>query len=182
MTRRINIWSATALTVALITTSGVLLRALETLRIVPIASEDTVVVSFELSDAYSDEIRQVISSGLRTQFTYNIELRMVVPAWVDRTVATTVVNTIDQYDNLTRRHSLSRTVDGRVQDAAVTDDDAIARKWLTTLTRLPLIETKKLDPNRDYYVRISARARPHGGSLIGWANAITGQAKFTLIP
>jgi hypothetical protein len=31
-------------------------------------------------------------------------------------------------------------------------------------------------------VRISARARPHGGSLIGWANAITGQAKFTLIP
>ena len=182
MNRRINIWSATALTVALIAAGGVLLRAAETLRIVPIASEDTVVVSFELSDAYSDEIRQAISSGLRTQFTYDIELRMVVPAWVDRTVATAIVNTIDQYDNLTRRHSLSRTVDGRVQDATVTEDDAIARKWLTTLTRLPLIETKKLDPNRDYYVRISARARPLGGSLIGWANAITGQAKFTLIP
>jgi hypothetical protein len=185
MIRPFSMWNAAArlatLAAGLATTAAVL-HAAETLRIVPITSEDTVVVSFELSDAYSEEIRQAISSGLRTQFTYDIELRMVVPAWVDRTVATAVVNTIDQYDNLTRRHSLSRTVDGRVQDAAVTEDDAVARKWLTTLTRLPLIETKKLDPNRDYYIRISARARPHGGSLIGWASAITGQAKFTLIP
>src|SRR5262245_52833131 len=167
MTRRFSIWGAAAL----VAIAGSLVGAAETLRIVPITSEDTVVVSFELSDAYNDEIRQAISSGLRTQFTYDIELRMVVPAWVDRTIASAVVNTIDQYDNLTRRHTLSRTVDGRVQDAAVTEDDATARKWLTSLTRLPLIETSKLDPNRDYYIRIVARARPHGGSLIGWATA-----------
>ena len=179
MTLRFYIWDLFAV---LVMASAAALHAAETLRIVPIASEDAVVVSFELSDAYSDELRQAISSGLRTQFTYDIELRMVVPAWVDRTIASVVVNTIDQYDNLTRRHSLSRTVDGRVQDAAVTEDDSTARKWLTTLARIPLIETSKLDPNRDYYVRISARARPHGGSLIGWANAITGQAKFTFIP
>src|SRR4029453_7604752 len=115
----------------------------ETLRIVPIASDDSVVVSVELSEAYNDEIRQAISSGLRTQFTYDIQLRMVVPAWVDRTIATAVVNISDQYDNLTRRHSLSRTIDGRVQDALTTDDDAVARQWLTTLSRLPLCETSK---------------------------------------
>jgi hypothetical protein len=173
------IWGATALLIA----SGVFVRAAETLRIVPITSDDTVVVSFELSDAYNDAIKQSISSGLRTQFTYDIELRMVVPAWVDRTIATVVVNVTDQYDNLTRRHSLSRTIDGRVQDAMVTEDDAVARQWLTAVTRMPLCDTKKLDSNHDYYVRISARARPYSGSLIGgWANAIIGQAKFTLIP
>src|SRR4029450_8913693 len=102
-------------------------------RIVPIKSDDTVVVSFELSDAISDDIRQVISSGLRTQFTYDIELRMVVPAWVDRTIATAVVNVTDQYDNLTRRHTLSRLVDGRVQSTITTEDDAVVRQWLTTL-------------------------------------------------
>src|SRR5687768_6472150 len=87
----------------LILTTGAVIRSAESLRIVPLVSEDTVVVSFELADAYSDEIRQAISSGLRTTFTYDIELRMIVPGWVDRTIATATVSTVDQYDNLTRR-------------------------------------------------------------------------------
>ena len=73
MIRRFMIWGVTALLIA----AGVFVRAAETLRIVPITSDDTVVVSFELSDAYNDAIKQSISSGLRTQFTYDIELRMV---------------------------------------------------------------------------------------------------------
>src|SRR4029079_9607411 len=93
--------------------------------------------SVELSDAYTADIRQAIASGLRTQFTYDIELRMVVPAWVDRTIAAAVVNISDQYDNLTRRHTLSRLVDGRVQETITTDDDAVVRQGLTTLTRFP---------------------------------------------
>jgi len=161
--------------------AGVAVRA-EELRIVPIRSDNTVVVTFELADAYTDEVRQAIASGLRTTFSYDIELRMVVPTWVDRTIATTTVSLSDQYDNLTRRHSLARMVDGRVQEAVVTEDDVIVQQWLTKLSRLPLVETSKLDPNRDYYVRIIARARPRGGSMLGWANAITGQAKFTFIP
>lgn len=178
MIRRTYFWSALALAIA----AGTIVHAAETLRIVPIASNDTVVVSVELSDAYNNDIRQAISSGLRTQFTYDIELRMVVPAWVDRTIATAVVNISDQYDNLTRRHTLSRLVDGRVQGTITTEDDAVVRQWLTTLTRLPLCETSMLDPSRDYYVRIVARARPYGSSILGWASAVSGQAKFTFIP
>jgi hypothetical protein len=162
--------------------AGTPARAAESLRIVPIVSGDTVFVSLELADAYSEEIRQAIASGLRTTFTYDIELRMVVPGWVDRTIATATVSTSDQYDNLTRRHTLSRLVDGRVHDAAVSEDHAIVKKWLTTINRVALCGTAKLDPARDYYVRITARAKPRGASIIGWANAITGQAKFTFIP
>jgi hypothetical protein len=169
--------SRVLLAVLLALAAGVVGRAAESLRIVPIAHGDTVVVNLEMADAYSDEIRQAIASGLRTSFTYDIELRMVVPAWVDRTIATAAVTVSDQFDN-----SLQRVVDGRVQDATVTEDDAVARQWLTTLTRLPLVETAKLDSSRDYYIRISAQARPRGGSLIGWANAIVGQARFTFIP
>jgi hypothetical protein len=161
---------------------GTFALAAESLRIVPIVRGDNVVVSFELADAYNDEIRQAIASGLRTTFTYDVELRMVVPAWVDRTVATAVVASSDEYDNLTRRHKLSRTLDGHVQEASETEDESLVRRWLTTFGGLPLCRTSKLDPSRDYYVRISARARPRGGSLLGWANPITGQAKFTFIP
>ena len=176
MMRRVGI------TVMALLLSGVVGRAAETLRIVPIASNESVEVSVELSDGYTDEVRRAIASGLRTTFTYNIDLRMLVPGWVDRTVATSTVSLSDHYDNLTRRHTLSRVIDGRTDETTVTEDDAIVRQWLTTVTRLPIVRTSKLDAARDYYVRISAQARPRGGSLLGFASAVTGQAKFTLIP
>jgi len=156
--------------------------AAETLRIVPIVHDGQLVVSVEVNDVDAAEVREVITSGLRTSFTYNIELRMVVPAWVDRTIATSVVAISDQYDNLTRQHRLSKSVDGRVAESFVTDDDADAQKWLTSLKNVPLYETSKLDPNRDYYVRITTSERPRGASLFGWGPAVTGQAKFTFIP
>jgi hypothetical protein len=162
--------------------AGAMVHAAENLRIVPTVSEDQVLVSFELADAYTDDVREAISSGLRTTFTYDVELRMVVPVWVDRTIATAVVNTSDQYDTLTRRHSLSRTIDGRVEEALVTEDESAVRRWLTALSRLSLCRTSLLDPTRDYYVRIRARVRPRGTSLLGWASSITGQAKFTFVP
>jgi hypothetical protein len=176
MTRRFNFWFA-----VVVLATGAMVRA-ESLRIVPIASDDQVVVSVEMADAFNDEVRSAIASGLRTTFTYDVELRMVVPGWVDQTVASAVVSTSDQYDNLTRRHSLSRTIDGRVEEASVTEDEAVVRRWLTTLTRMPLCRTAKLDPSRDYYVRIRARVRPRGASMLGWASGITGMAKFTFIP
>ena len=43
-------------------------------------------------------------------------------------------------------------------------------------------DTSKLDPTREYYVRITTRARPVGGSLLGLTRSISGQAKFTFIP
>ncbi|MBI3490477.1 MAG: DUF4390 domain-containing protein [Acidobacteria bacterium] len=175
--RRLGFWCAVALLAA-----GAVVRAAGIGRILPIVRDDQVVVSCELTDAYTDEVRDAISSGLRTTFTYDLELRMVVPAWVDRTIATAVVSTSDQYDNLTRRHSLTRVVNGRVDEATVTEDEAVVKQWLTTLTRVPLTQTANLNANRDYYVRISARARPRGSSLFSFADAITGSAKFTFIP
>ena len=157
-------------------------QAAESLRIVPFVHEGEVLITVEIKDLDAKEVREVISSGLRTTFTYDIELRMVVPGWVDRTVATSVIALSDQYDNLTRQHRLSKTIDGRVAEAVVTVDEADAHRWLTTLTREPLCDTRKLDPNRDYYVRISTRERPRGTSLFGWGPTVTGQTKFTFIP
>jgi hypothetical protein len=159
-----------------------LARAAGTLRIVPIVRDDAVIVSAELADAYTDEVREAIASGLRTTFVYDVELRMNVPAWVDRTLAAITVTISDHYDNLTRLHNLSRLVDGRIEEALVTGDEAVVRQWLMSLKGLQLCKTSKLDPNREYYVRISARVRPPGASLLGWANAVTSQAKFTFIP
>ena len=155
-------------------------RSQESLRITPLTYNNHVVVSFELNDAYNEAVREAIASGLRTTFTYTLELR--TPGWVDRVVGTTVVATTDQYDNLTRRHTLTRTVDGRVENVLVTEDDTVVKTWLTKWSRVPVADVSQLDPARDYYVRVTTKSRPLGGSLLGLTKTITGQVKFTFIP
>lgn len=168
--------------VAVMIAAGASAWAQEDLRVVPLVRDDAVLVSFELPDAYNDDVRETISSGLLTTFTYSVDLRQTVSFWVDRTVATAVVSITNTYDNLTGRHSLTRRVDGRVVDAVVTQDEETVRQWLTTLDRLPLCRTASLEPNRDYYVRVSAKGRPNGESMLGWASAFSGQARFTFVP
>jgi hypothetical protein len=167
---------------AIVSVGAVIQAATASLRIVPTVRDESVIVSVDLADAYTDEVRQAIASGLRTTFTYDLELKMEVPAWADRTIATAVVTVSDHYDSLTRVHNLARAVDGRVEEALVTSNEAQVRQWLTSLTRVRLCKTSKLDPHHEYYVRISASVRPPGASLLGWASAVTNQAKFTFIP
>src|SRR4029450_11954862 len=118
--------------------ASVIASAVESLRIVPMVRENKVLVTFELADSFTDPVRDAIASGLRTTFTYDLELRTVVPSWLDRTIVTATVAASDQFDNLTRRHTLTRTIDGRVEEVLVTEDPAAAKAWLTTGTRLPL--------------------------------------------
>ena len=41
------------------------------------------------------------------------------------------------------------------------------RDWTTSMKNLPLFRTRLLVPNREYYVRVSATARPSYGSSLG---------------
>src|SRR5262245_63921886 len=79
--------------------------AQESLRITPTVRDGRVLVSFELTDAFNQAVHEAIASGLKTTFSYDLELRTVVPGWIDRTIAKTSVTTSDQYDNLTRRQT-----------------------------------------------------------------------------
>ena len=158
------------------------LAAAEGLRIVPLVRDDRVLVTFELADGFTDEVRAAIRSGLKTTFTYTIDLRLEVPAWVDRTIATTVVANSVEYDNLTRIHTLVRVVDGKVDGQQRTDNEAIVQQLMTSFQRLPLFRTSILEPNREYYVRISATARPSNGAFLWpWGSGTSGQAKFTFV-
>jgi len=163
--------------------AAVAVRADETLQIKPVLIRDNhVVVSYEYENAYNATVKDAIASGLRTTFSYDLELRTKVPAWIDRVIATVNVTVSDQYDNLTRRHHLTREVDGRIESDEVTEDDAVVKTWLTTGTKVPLCNTSQVDSTRDYYVRITARTRPATGSFLGLPRTISGQVKFTFIP
>lgn len=142
-----------------------------------------VLVTFSLDGGMNDEMKAVVQSGLRTVFTYTVELKLKVPAWVDRTVATAVVSTSVDYDNLTRKHTISQARNGRVEQSFVVEDPAQVAQMVTNFDRLPLFDTKLLEPNRDYYVLIRADARPRSSSsLWPFGGTASGLAKFTFIP
>jgi len=154
----------------------------EGVRIIPLVRDDAVLVSFELTDGYTPEVKDAVHSGLKTTFTYTVELRQDVPAWVDRTIATSVITNSVQYDNLTRRATLTRTLDGHVESVESTEDEAVMRQWMTTFQKMPLFKTADLEQNREYYVRVRATARPTNGSMLWpWGAGISGMTKFTFI-
>ena len=154
----------------------------ENVRIVPLVRDDAVLVTFELTDGYTPEVRDAIRSGLKTTFTYTVELRQDVPGWVDRTIAASVVTNSVQYDNLTRRATLVRTIDGHVDATDSTDDEALINGWITSFRKMPLFHTAELEQNREYYVRIRAVARPTNGSMLWpWGSSISGITKFTFL-
>jgi hypothetical protein len=152
------------------------------LRVQPLVRDEQVLVSFTLNDGFTDEVRAAIRSGLKTTFTYGIELRLDVPGWVDRTIGTATATSSVEFDNLTRRFTVVRVIDGRTEETRVTEDEAQVRQWLTSLQRLPLFRTSLLEPNREYYVRVAASARPTNGSMLWpFGSGTSAQAKFTFI-
>jgi hypothetical protein len=154
----------------------------EGVRIIPLVRDDAVLVSFELTDGYTPEVKDAVHSGLKTTFTYTVELRQDVPAWVDRTIGTSVITNSVQYDNLTRRATLTRTLDGHVDSVETTEEEAVIKQWMTTFQKMPLFKTAELEPNREYYVRVRATARPTNGSMLWpWGSGISGITKFTFL-
>jgi Domain of unknown function (DUF4390) len=151
------------------------------LRVTPIERDGQVLVSFDLNDGFTPDVRDAIQSGLSTSFSYEVELRRGAPLF-DRTLAAVSIIATVHFDNLTRRYQMSRSLDGRVEDARPTDDQDSVRGWMTHFERVPLSMTSALEANTEYYVRVRAHTRPHSGWFFWpWGGTALGLAKFTFI-
>jgi uncharacterized protein DUF4390 len=144
------------------------------------ARDGQVVVSFEMTEAFTPDVRDAIQSGLPTTFSYDVALRRA--GLLERTVASVAISATVRFDNLTRRYQMSRSVDGRLEDARPTEDLAAARAWMTRFERVPLSETASLETNGEYFVRVRAHTRPHNTWFFWpWSGTTLGQARFTFI-
>ena len=153
------------------------------LIVTPIARDGQLLVSFELSDGLTPDVRDAIQSGLPTTFSYEIDVKRGA-AWFDRTIVSVTITASVRFDNLTRRYQMSRTVDGRVEDARPTENQDAVREWMTRFERIPVSATAALETNGEYYVTVRALARPRV-SWFFWPwdrGSVLGNAKFTFIP
>jgi hypothetical protein len=152
-------------------------------RVRPLVRGGEVLVTFALDDVFSEAMKEQVQSGLRTTFTYTVELKQKAPAWVDRTIASAIVSASVEYDNLTRRTTVTQTLDGRMGETRVLEDAELARQLATSFERLPLFKTRLLEVNREYYLLVHAEARPQNRSAFWpWGGSTSAQAKFTFLP
>ena len=152
------------------------------ISVTPIARDGQVLVSFDLSHGFMADVRDAIQAGLPTTFSYEVELRRAAVLF-DRTMASVTITATVRFDNLTRRYQMSRSIDGRVEDARPTEDPNAVKAWMTHVERIPVSTTSALETNGEYYVRVRAHARPRNAVFFWpWGGTILGHAKFTFIP
>jgi hypothetical protein len=149
-----------------------------------LARDGWVLVSLELSGAYTEETQAAVDSGLEASFSFDVELREPVAFWPDRTVDRALVSATVRYDGLTERYRVSRVVNGEVQQTTVVEEEAVVRQLVTSLKRLPLFSTGALETNGDYDVRVRLDTRPRT-AWFRWPwdrTAALGRASFTFLP
>jgi hypothetical protein len=154
------------------------------LQVTPLPRDGRVLVSFKLANAFTDEIRAAVHSGLTISFVYRIDLKRSSALWLDSTIATTEITATVRYDNLTRVYHVTRTQDGRIERAETTEREEDARTWLTSdFDKLPLFSSAALEANSEYYVRVRAHTTPRNASFVWpWVrHDVTGQTKFTFV-
>ena len=158
--------------------------AAQNLQVVPLPRDGEVLVSFKLNEPLTDKVRTAIQSGLTIKFVYRVDLRRSSALWLDRTISSVVVAASVRYDTLTKRYLVSRALDGRIEDAKETPSEEVAWSSLTDdFARLSLFRNVSLEPNAEYYVRVSAHSTPRNASFIWpWAgDDAVGLAKFTFL-
>jgi uncharacterized protein DUF4390 len=178
MRRLARLTAALALVLLVATGAG----ADQNMQVTPLARDGRLLVTFRLSDAFNDDIRTAIHSGLTITFVYDVELRRGTSLWLDRTIAQATVMATVRYDNLTRRYYVTRREDGRLERADTVDREDVAREWLTSFDKLPLFSSDLLERNAEYYLRIRAHTMPRNASFVWpWERGIAGLAKFTFL-
>ena|SRR5688572_14846403 len=154
----------------------------QTIQVTPLTRDDRVLVSFKLTNVFTDDVRTAIHSGVTITFAYDVQLRRGATLWLDRTIESSTVTATVKYDPVTRKYLVTRTADGRLDRVETLDREEIAREWLTEFERLPLFSSRTLEANAEYYVRVRAHTSPRNAAFVWpWGGDIAGLAKFTFI-
>jgi hypothetical protein len=175
-------WSGPVAAVVLALALGVAGEGAE-ITVTTVVTDGHVATSFAAPDAFTEDSREVVKSGLLLTFTYLVEVRRPSTVWWDRTLGSETVAASVKFDNLTKDYQVTKLRDGRVTWSKSTPRDEEMRDWITKFEDVLVPVSEKLEPNADYYVRVRLQARPHLRFSI-WPFSRedgSGRANFTFI-
>jgi len=111
-------------------------------------------LTFRMIDAFNEDIERSIASGLPVSFRYEVQLKKVRTIWFNQRVVTRRITNTVTYDNITKRYTLSRDIDGGIVATALVVDPDEMMRFMTVVSDLEVFDVSFLDPNSDYYLRV----------------------------
>lgn len=156
------------------------------IKVTPVVAAGHVLASFSSPEAFTDDSRELVRSGMPLTFAYQVELRRPSGFWLDRTVGQATVTARVKFDSLPSTFQVTKEQDGHVTWSKSTAKEDEMRQWVTTFDAVPIAPAEPLEANADYYVRVRLDARPHLKFLLWpfWPFAhidAIGRADFTFI-
>jgi hypothetical protein len=122
-------------------------------------SQHDLLVSFDLTGAFSPEVEDQIESGLPVTFNHYVEVLNRRAAWFDDTLVRKVVSTSVAYDTLTRQYRLTRAVDGETVETAVSEMRPEMERFMTRVERLRMCDPADLPGEKALHLRVKSRVR-----------------------
>ncbi|HKY33766.1 MAG TPA: DUF4390 domain-containing protein [Candidatus Polarisedimenticolia bacterium] len=115
--------------------------------------------SFSVRDAFDEDVRERLASGLPVEFTHYVEVARRRALWFDKTVLRKTITTTVTFDTLTRQYSLSKKVNDEVAETSVAVNEADMERWMTRLDQVRLGDPALMEGLEEgsLYIRVKSR-------------------------
>jgi len=123
-------------------------------------------VSYDILGAMDEELEERIQSGIPVTFRHKIQVlsKRGVPLMPSKVIAQTLIETRVEYDSLTRRYELLRSIEQKVrqkklgplteEQRKLTDSLEEMRDWMTRLEAIPVFDPTRELRGRSLRVRV----------------------------
>lgn len=128
--------------------------------------EDLARVSYDVVGVLDPEVEERIQSGIPVTFRHKIQVlsKRGVPLMPSKVIAQTLIETRVEYDSLTRRYDLLRSIEHRVkqkklgplteEQRKLTDSPEEMRTWMTRFDEIPVFDPSRELKGRSLRVRV----------------------------
>lgn len=117
---------------------------------------DVYVASAHLQGGLPAERIEEIDAGLEITIAYRLNVYRERSGLPNPSVSKLRIECTVQHDALTRQYTLTRRIDGELQEKKVTPDDDEMRRFMTVLDRLPVATAEEILPGESHYIKARA--------------------------
>ncbi len=116
-------------------------------------TSDDLLMYLNVEDAFIDEIKKAILSGVPTTFSFFITLYKVRNLWFDNNLADLKISHTIKYNNLKKEFTVTRS---ESRKSVVTQSFGEAQKLMSEIDRLKIIPLSMLEKGSHYQIRANA--------------------------
>ena len=118
--------------------------------------DNQVLTTFRLINAFDDDFRRRIDSGLPTDLVFRFKLERDRRSWFDQSVATGRLQVIAMYNAVTSEYLVNFKHDGNLIESRVVRDPDELYKAMTQLTDFPIFSIAGRNPQERLQLKVRA--------------------------